>query len=260
MKTENWNNSNKSIRSHLKFLTTIEALEKFPINPTDNVLELSLGDNDFSDELVKHASENAITHVNINAKNLTIFMHAIEEDQKESGENPFLNKDVDHKNKFDVVFSCWIRHLNKAEINHVFEYIYRALKPCGHTLIITPSIVSSTHITYQKVIDSGTIPELDNIPMSMRKEVHKEIKACLSKLAFSKSEIIMMPHRILLPSLDMFRQFLHEIAFFYKPVMPTELSNEVIDMQVNFFDEYCQEKFDGKYYFEHEPSLIRVVK
>lgn len=258
MKPEKWDARNKSLRTYFKFLTTLEALEKFPLRKTDKILELSLGDSDFSEQLAKKASHGAITHVDINARNLSNFMDAITGTHQETSSQ--INN-FDYRNQFNVVFSCWIRHLIKADTQPVFEYIYRVLKGCGRALIIIPSINSSTTMTYQKVLENAEGPELVRL-RHYEAEQHplEEIKHTLKKSDFSDYKIIKMPHRVELPDLHMFRQFLHEIAFLYKPVMPTELSDKIIDMQVDYFDEYCQEHFEGKYFFEHNPYLIMAVK
>lgn len=234
-----------SDRGYLRYITHIPFIENFPFKEDENILELS-NNNVF---LTKGAREDIWTNQTIKRINITT-------------DQTYLEEAINNKkpeNEYHLVFCFLYTDFIRYDCDILIEYIYQVLRPCGKLFISHPTQKTPTIATYKQVVKSGQYPTLTDESV-IDYGLYEKIKAKLNKLSFSSVKFEDHVDKITLPDLDTFKRYLNETAFVYKKVMPTEISNEIIQMQVDYFDDYCKKHFNGEYVFQYTLHTLTAIK
>lgn len=234
-----------SEREYLRVITHLPFIEKHLSKFNKNILELS-NNNLF---LTNALTEEQKRDHNIQRLNFSTHFYEMEKTLKDS----------EKQNIYSLVFCFLYTDFIHYQCDMLLEYIYYVLRPSGQLILTHPTNKTPTIATYKQVLDTKRFPFLDEV-VNVHDKSFENVKEKLSELPFADVNIKDYFDKVTLPDLDTFKRYLHETAFLYKKVTPSEISNEIIEMQVAFFDEYCQIHFNGEYVFQFTLKTIKAIK
>lgn len=166
-----------------------------------------------------------------------------------------------YENQFDIIFAFFNPHLIKLELApRFFQRVYLALKPGGRFIFVLPTDKTSTIATFKQVIASGRFDSLSEERHLSNTDFITQIKNLIEDNHFSNCELDTYQGQIPLPNLFTFTQYLNLVAFSYKNITPSAISNDIIEMQTQFFDEYCQKHYGGQYLFDYTLDVLKAQK
>lgn len=232
-------------REQLLMHITNSFIPLFSLNITDKVFQVSLGSDIVTERIASNVPEGSVTTIEF--KSMPILM-----------DKPSTISE--HEEEFDVVISFW--HLQYLNMDHQFvcNSLFQTLKKGGRFCATFPTLNTSTRKTYQKVIEKGAFPDIETeIPVE-HSHFLENAKDYIKSLPFEEIKFSNFKGGVLLPRLEIFKQYLHDISFLYKKVTPSIVSDEIIDMQVTFFKEHCDNVYDGQLIFEYECIVANAIK
>lgn len=234
-----------SDREYLRLVTHIPFVERYPIKGHDKILEISTNNLFLTKFVLKeHGPKNALKMTNLSVEYPKMF-EAIGDESTE--------------NQYNVVFCFLYTDFIRFDCEILLEYIYHVLIPGGKLFLTHPTNKTPTIATYRQVVESGRYPEL-TMESVVDYRLFDEICQSIKNIPFTSFKAEDIVDKVTLPDLDMFKRYLHDTAFVYKKVTPTEESNDIIEMQVTFFEEYCKKHYDGELVFKYVLHTLRATK
>lgn len=244
-----WNPKQLPLRNYLWHQSVSALLQKISIKPNAQILEFT---NDmsatFNPLLSKYVPKGTVNTSSLTAHFLTISPETI---------NPF--KQTQH---YDFIFGFFpYQQIRLNRVSLFLETTCKLLKSTGQLLILIPAPDISSTSTYRKVCESGVFPNLKPGHLVDKiQNVLEHLTNFLGQSPFSTYQFRTFEHTSRLPDLDTFKLYLQENAFTYKETMPTTLSDSIINLQVELFNEYSHRKYDGKYLFRDKLHYIHAIK
>lgn len=245
MKQTKWHQP--TIRHQLWLDCIAPFLNEYHIKPSDKILHF-YGTSNFKTEhlLERFVPQDAV-------KTIDIFTRKIAKLQQD----PVLLKD----SFYNLSFFSFDPNIIKLErMPDFIEKNYNALKPTGRLLFVFPGNNSTTSITFRKFMETGMYPELDRDTLKHHDKLLEAFHYNLKQSNFINANFEIFNQKIELSDTFQFRQYLSQVAHLYTKVIPEDISHKVIDFQTACFEEICQEKYDGKLFFDYEIHAITAIK
>lgn len=234
-----------SYREYLRFVTHLPFVDNYPFKEGQTVLELSNNNLFLSSALPANKKDT----LNITSLNFAAHFRELEASLE----------DRTKQNIYSTVFCFLYTDFIHYDSRLLIDYLYYVLRPGGILFLTHPTNKTSTIASYKQVIKSGKFPFLSE-EVNVHDQSFDRIKATLTETPFTDIKIEDHVDKVILPDLYFFKRYLYETAYLYKKVTSTETSDKIIDMQVDFFDEYCKKHFNGEYIFEYTLRTIRAIK
>lgn len=258
MDNKQWNPDKLPSRDYFKLLISQSILDDLLIRLTDSILELGIIEGEIARELARRAPKGSVL-------SMALKEHALEEviDEDTLPDNvtfkQLTSHRLDYNESFDIICSFMFMH-NLIDDRTIFSDTYHALKPGGRLFLVFPSGGTTTVKTFKEVLQSESYPGVKPDTHLYDVSIADEVQKLLMNLPFTDVDKIQPHLEIELPCLETFREYLHDISFMHRKVLPAHLVEEVIDKQVSVFDAFCQETYDGKYIFHATPFLLIADK
>lgn len=160
--------------------------------------------------------------------------------------------------EFDYIFSFWCLQWVTDSVK-AFENIDQALRPGGKFLLIFPMGDDPYIRMYNKVRDSGLFPELNHFIPPIDYTKFNQLDEKLTDIPFKHLDLSLCHESLVLPSVDIYRKFVHGISFFQGQI-PADKIYEINEGMVSAFEEQCMKDYEGKPVFELSFYLARGEK
>lgn len=230
---------------------------QFQFKARDHLLDLGCGDGSYTLEIAKKIPNGHVIGIDPSYRMIE-FANAREEKPKHVH---FKVQDVmklTEREKYTVITAFWSLQW-MPDIRVVLENSHRALKPGGRFFAVYPSVRFLHWELCQRVINSGKFRSLKNFVAPTQSQPIDICQKQADLLGFHSFRAEYSQCEIKLPSLDVFRLFLEGLPFFDGQVPDSDIPkiNEAI---VDAYVEFCNDNFDGEYYFTGEMIVLLGVK
>lgn len=240
-----WDSSLTYARSQVWNNVLLPTLDHYKIKPDENILELTHNDQSVVEQYLsneKHQGD--IDVLRVSSKHASFF----DEIDKVSP-------------RYHAVFCFLYLEELHVDIATVLKYIHKALHPGGRLVIALPfiNLHTSARSTFQQVIDSGEFPEISQENLIYNSTLVPRIEAAIKDI-FPSFHTHTFKNAIELESLDFFKDYLNEVAYIYKKVIPVDLNNKIIERQAAYFEARNKKENPGKLIFKYELNVIETAK
>ncbi|KTC84461.1 class I SAM-dependent methyltransferase [Legionella brunensis] len=258
MPTQEWPAHDYAIGSYIQASIADNYLKCLDIKLTDYVLDIGCGNGAFSRKILDKIPQGHFLGIDASENMLTLARQEI----TDYPNTKLLQADVltmPFVNQFDYIVSFWCLQWCAFAIEKAFLNIYRALKNNGKVLSLFPSGDDPFITSYYRVQESGQFPMLNNFKPPVDYRHFQNLEEKIRTLPFKHIKFERLKHQMLLPSLDIFRKFVNGIAFFQGQV-PDKHIDSINEALVATYEQECQEKFAGEYWFTLSVYLFRGEK
>lgn len=257
MSTQEWPADDYAIGSYIQSTVAEQYLSKFQPKPTDHVLDLGCGNGAFTKKILDKVPQGSVLGADASENMLQLAQKII------SDYPNFSIKKVDvntmHFNaQFDYIVSFWCLQWID-DVHKAFANISNALKGGGKLFAILPAGDDPYIMGYYAIKNSEQFSSLNHFKPPVEYSKFKNLSETLQDLPFENLKIELLRQSITLPSLDTFRKFVNGIAFYQGQVPDAEIKR-INENLVNYFDNECQRKYQGKYQFDFTIYLITATK
>lgn len=258
MPTQEWPAHDYAIGSYIQASIASNYLRYLDIKPTDYVLDIGCGNGSFSRKILNKFPQNHFLGVDASENMLALAREELAD---------YPNAKLQHAdaltlpftNEFNYVVSFWCLQWCAFAIEKAFLNIYRALKTNGKLFTLFPSGDDPFILSYYQVKESNQFSCLNEFKPPVEYSHFQNLEEKIHALPFKHIKLERLKHQIRLPNLDIFRKFVNGIAFFQGQV-PKEQINLINESLVQVYEQECQEKFAGEYWFIFSVYLVQGEK
>ncbi|KTD24976.1 methyltransferase [Legionella lansingensis] len=258
MPTQEWPAHDYAIGSYIQANIANSYLKYLEIKQTDHVLDIGCGNGTFSRKILDKIPQGQFLGIDASENMLALARQEIADYPNAKLQQTDVLV-MSFKNRFDYIVSFWCLQWCAFAIEKAFLNIHRALKTTGKVLALFPSGDDPFITSYYRVQASGQFPCLNDFKPPVDYRDFQNLEEKILALPFKHIKFERLKHQILLPSLDIFRKFVKGIAFFQGQI-PSKYINSINEALVNTYDQECQEKFSGEYWFTLSIYLMRGEK
>ncbi|KTD22156.1 methyltransferase [Legionella lansingensis] len=259
MSTQEWPAEDYAIGSYIQNSIADNYLQYLTIKPTDRVLDIGCGNGAFSSKVIDKIPQGLFLGIDTSENMLKLARKEMANYPNASWQKGNVLT-MEFNQQFDYIVSFWCLQWCLSDIETAFQNIYHALKPDGKVLTIFPSGDDPFVTSYSKVKASGEFNSLNNFkPVAVDQYEFVRMQERIALLPFKQIKIERVKHKLLLPSLDIFRKFVNGIAFFQGQI-PTEEIAAINEAIVRVYKQECEEKYQGEYWFILSIYVITAEK
>ncbi|MGQ3888641.1 class I SAM-dependent methyltransferase [Legionella sp. CNM-1927-20] len=257
MPNAEWPAQDYAIGSYIQATVADDLLPNLRLLPTDHVLDIGCGNGNYTRKILDKVPEGSVLGIDTSENMLSLAQEVCRDYPNFSvKKDNVLN--MTYINQFDQVVSFWCLQW-ATDIKKAFTNIALALKPGGGIFTIFPAGNDPFIMAYYALRESGRFPSLQSFKAPMD---YKELDNLATKLATipcKKMNVDLIQESIILPNLDIFRKMVNGIAFYQGQVPDSEIKllNEAM---VNWYENECQEKWQGIYKFKFSLYLVTGEK
>lgn len=257
MSNQEWPASAYAIGSFIQATVARPYLKALDIKPADDVLDIGCGNGAFSVEILERFPMNALLGIDASENMLALAEKAFKPYPYASVQKADVIT-MQFETEFDWIVSFWcLQWVNCIEV--AFKNIDKALKSGGQFLVLLPTGDDPFMSAFEAVKSSGQFPVLEAFkPPVNYKKLH-DLDVVLNTLAFKTLKIERQSQILILPSLDIFRKFVHGIAFFQGQVPEREIA-AINEAMVESFDSVCEADYQGQKRFSFTVLYIKGEK
>lgn len=235
--------NNPNLREKVWHNVIWPVLSNFHINPHANILDIGIKEKTFREKLIDLAPEGKMFYRDYNSTGTPVYRT--------------LNHTSD-ENSLDFVIGFCVRDNFPTKLQPLLDDLERMIKPAGAVLFVLVNH-STTIQTYDEVVRTGQFPDLKREKKFYLNHGHS-FDTAVKMSAFSLHANKHVKKEIELQDPHEFEVYLKKVSYIYKPVMPEELSDQVIQAQLEAFKAYCNKHHNGKYIFECDINFITLLK
>ena len=252
-----WPAQDYAIGNYIQATIANQYLNLFATKPTDYILDIGCGDGSFSTSVVERVPEGGVLGIDRSANMLAVAREKMTDYPNLSLQQTDVLM-MDFSEQFNQVVSFWCLHWC-PDLATAYMKIYGALKKGGRVLTIFPTGNCALMRGIQSMIATHEFPQLRHFKLSVDFEQVGDLPKLLTNVPFKNAQVDIKKHVILLPSLDIYRKFVCGLALFQGQVPEDEISvlNEAL---VKAYDLECQQKYQGKYWFDISIFLVTAEK
>ena len=258
MTTQEWPAHDYAIGSFIQATIANDYLKYLKINATDSVLDIGCGNGAFSRNILDKIPNGNFLGIDGSENMLKLARQEIAQHHNATVQKTDVLT-MAFTNKFDYIVSFWCLQWCAFAIEKAFLNIHNALKNKGKALIIIPAGDDSFINIFYQIQKSGKFACLNNFKPPIEYEHFLNLEEKIRALPFKMLKFEKLKHQILLPSLDIYRKFIKGLAFFQDQISNDEI-NIVNEALVNAYQQECQEKYNGEYWFNLSLYLIQCEK
>lgn len=257
MENYEWPANDYAIGNYIQAAFADQYLNRLIMDPSDHVLDIGCGDGSYSVKIIERVPDGSLLGIDRSANMLQVAHEKMENYPNVSLQQMDVLK-MDYNRQFDRIVSFWCLQWCE-DLTTAYMNIYRALKEGGGVFNIIPAGNDPLVRSFQWVKSSNKFPQLRHFKLPVDFERVGKLPNILAELPFKNAQAELEKSAILLPSLDIFRKFVNGLAFFHGQVPEDEISvlNEAL---VEAYDLECQQKHQGKYWFDLSMFLITAEK
>jgi SAM-dependent methyltransferase len=160
--------------------------------------------------------------------------------------------------QFDYIVSFWCLQWT-SDIKKAFVNMLSALKPGGKIFTLFPAGDDPFIMSYYALKDSGQIEALNQFKAPMEYGQLANLAQKLEHVSCKELKVELCKQSITLPSLDVFRKFVNGIAFYQGQIADAEIKH-INEAMVQYYDQQCQQKYQGEYQFNFTIYLVTGEK
>jgi len=255
MPTQEWPAHDYAMGSYIQANIANNHLQSLEIEPTDYVLDIGCGNGAFSRKILDKIPQGRFLGIDASENMLALAKQEIA---------AYPNAKLQHADvltmsfnkQFDYIVSFWCLQWCAFAIEEAFRKIYQALKSNGKIFALFPSGDDPYITSYYTIRDSGQLSCLNDFKPPVNYQHFQNLEEKIRALPFKRLKIERPKHQFLLPSLDIFRKFVKGVAFFQGQI-PEQQIKELNEAMVGAYEQECQEKFSGEYWFNLSIYLIQ---
>lgn len=254
MLNKEWPAADYEIGSHIQRVISNKYLSDLHFAADDAVLDIGCGEGAYSTNIIEQIPQGTFLGIDASANMLQLA-------QKKLAKYPqvsLLESDIletQFSERFNYIVSFWCLHWVK-EIETAYQKIYAALKKEGHFFTIF-SLGKDPYIQACEAIKaSGKFPFLNDFKSPFNLFQISELSKQIAKIPFKQLQVEEHQEILELPSLDIFRRFVKGISF-YQGQIPDDMVDILNEEIVGFYDNYCQEQYQGKYNFQLSICVVK---
>lgn len=162
--------------------------------------------------------------------------------------------------EFDYAVSFWCLQW-ASDIKRALRNIAAALKPRGQLFAIFPSGDDLFINIFYALKREGRFKSLDHFQAPVDFSRMDNLEEKLAVLSFSSLHVELVKHKLVLPSLDIYRKFVNGLAFYQYQQQISDAEIKIInEAMVEYFDHYCKVNYKGAYEFHFSTWIIRAIK
>lgn len=257
MSNKEWPAKDYVVGSFIQAIISDRYTEHLHLKPDAAVLDIGCGNGAYSKKILEKIPQGKFTGIDASQNMLEIARETLADYS-----NVILQEnDVTQMrfvNEFDCIVSFWCLQW-VPDIVLAFKNMFQALKSDGKILTIF-SMGDDPYINmFREVKESGLFPELDNFNVPIDYSQFDGLDKRLDLIPFKSFELKVCQESVELPSLDVFRKFIHGISF-YQGQIPDDKIYEINEAMVTAFDTLCQREYGGKYLFKMHLHVAIAVK
>jgi SAM-dependent methyltransferase len=255
---EPWDEDTTPILLYLQSLAIRAEIDKLCIKTDADILYIGASEPALIKEIIKRAPDGTLLGIDDDEALIAPCREALANNDncQIKHMDPYQ---IDFENQFDFICSFFYKPFLIDPVK-IYEAIFKALRPDGQMLIISPSKRGPMMASFLILKESGEIPELNDYEMSFNIKTYEEIEETLSRIPFASFKIGTPLKTLTLPNLKTFRDFLESISFLFAPDLSDSLIAKMFDAQTRIFDKICQQNYDGEYIFQSHPFIISATK
>jgi ubiquinone/menaquinone biosynthesis C-methylase UbiE len=232
METYEWPAHDYAIGSYIQARVASEYIKDFSPAKNAAILDIGCGDGAFSTKIAAKIPEGTLLGIDRSHNMIEL---AQEKQQKfpqfTAEEGDVLT--MQFQERFDHVVSFWCLQWC-TDLAKALNCIYSALRKEGRILLLLPTGDDPLVRGYRSLISSQRFPALNHfvpkIDFAYLQHFIKNAKQHCAEIGFKAIDVETEQHSLCLPSLDVFRKFVHGVAFFQGKVPDADvpLLNEAI--------------------------------
>lgn len=258
MSLQEWPAEDYAVGTYIQTNIAKNYLKYLSIKPTDYVLDIGCGNGAFSRNIIDKIPQGLFLGIDSSEN-----MLKLAKEELMNYPNARVQQDdvltMKFYEQFNYIVSFWCLHWCALAIETAFLNMYHALKPEGKILAFFPSGADSFITSFEKIKASAAFPSLEQFKPPVNYLDYHHLQEKMRALPFKGMQVKQFEHRLLLPSLDIFRKFVNGIAFFHGQLASDKI-NEINEAVVNVFEQECQEKYRDKYEFSIAMYLINAER
>lgn len=257
MTHQEWPAEAYAIGSYIQRTVADKHLDRFVPEASHHILDIGCGDGGYSLKVLEKIPKGTLLGIDASEN----MIHLAREKTKKNPRFSLQQLDVlamDFNEQFDDVVSFWCLQWCH-DLKQAFMNIHRALKPGGKGAILLPTGDDPFMTSYQTVKERDLFPSLNQFNPPIHYDYVCQLPRLISTLPFKKATVEVSQQSILLPSLDVFRKFVNGIAFFQGQLSDDERM-QINEAMVEVYDEVCQEKYQGKPWFDFSVYWVSIEK
>lgn len=253
-----WSAADYANGSYIQSKIAEPYLHELILKPRDNILDIGCGDGRFTSRIANQIPYGQILGIDSSSN----MVQLAEKYQAIHPNFSVREGDVMNMNfraEFDCVLSFWCLHWSE-DIIISFNNIYQALKKDGILLVLCPTGEGGPYSrAYRTVKESRHFDELTYFTIPPGYNNFTKLPQKLAALPFSKLLCERIVASIVLPSLDVFSDYVQGMAHFQNQ-FPLSRIKKINEAMVEAYVQYCQQHYQGKYLFELAIYKISGVK
>ncbi|MDP1573313.1 MAG: methyltransferase domain-containing protein [Coxiellaceae bacterium] len=254
-----WPADQYAVGSFIQHEFSEQLLQKyqFQFKARDHLLDIGCGEGGYTRELAKKIAHGHLMGIDASHKMIA----QAKQSESKSKHISFKVQDAltlaDHE-KYTVITAFWSLQW-MPDNKTVLHNIHRALKPSGRFFAVYPSPHCLHWKLCQRLIESGKFRSLKNFVLPATLLPIEDWQKEADALGFQSFRAEYNHCQLKLPSLDVFRSFVKGIPFFEGQVPDADVP-KLNEAMVEAFEQFCNENFEGDYYFSDEMVVLYGVK
>lgn len=252
-----WPANDYAIGSFIQATVADHYLSQIDIKPTDRVLDIGCGNGAYTRKILDKVPSGSVLGIDASENMLKLAAEVSKEYANFTLEKSDVHT-MNYSNQFDYLVSFWCLQWT-SDIKKAFINIMEALKPGGKLFTLFPAGDDPFIMSYYALKESGTIAALDQFKAPMEYSQLADLPQKLKNIPCKELKVELSRQSLILPSLDVFRKFVNGIAFYQGQIEEAEIKN-INEAMVQYYDEQCQQKYQGEYQFNFTIYLVTGEK
>lgn len=257
MSERDWPANDYAIGSFIQATVADHFLPQLKINPSDNVLDIGCGNGAYTRKILDMVPEGSLLGIDASGNMLELAAEVSKDYAQFSVQKSDVHS-MNFSNQFDYIVSFWCLQWTN-DIKKAFVNMISALKPKGKLFTLFPAGDDPFIMTYYALKESGQIDALKDFKAPMEYSQLANLSQKLESISCKNLKVELYKQSITLPSLDVFRKFVNGIAFYQGQIANAEIKN-INEAMVHYYDQECQQKYQGEYQFNFTIYLVTGEK
>lgn len=257
MSERDWPANDYAIGSFIQASVADYYLPRLKITPADKVLDIGCGNGAYTRKILDIVPDGSVLGIDA-SDNMLDLASAVTKDYANFSVQKSNVQSMNFNNQFDYIVSFWCLQWT-SDIKKAFINMISALKPGGKLFTLFPAGDDPFIMSYYALKESGQIEALNQFKAPMEYSQLANLSQKLGNISCKELKVELCSQSITLPSLDVFRKFVNGIAFYQGQIADAEIKH-INEAMVQYYDQQCQQKYQGEYQFNFTIYLVTGEK